>query len=901
MHDISNSVYTKYNNSLERMVIMLEKTRRVLMCSLLSVTMSSNFCLSIYAEETNTEEEIVENEVIEETTEDVIEEEIIEEEVVEETVTNESSDANPTYNGYTYQVTSSGAIQLIDYKGSASKLEIPSTIDGKPVKYIGLQVFAGNTSIQEVIFPDTMEQIADNAFKGCTNLHSITWGNNIWKIGSEAFWGCDLTEVVIPATVTSIGTSAFENNLNLEKVYYNPTYIDSIDGDLGCFKNCGQNIFGFELIIGENVQKIPDNLFRSAYGEDYKTFPKLVKITGGESLTEIGSYAFANCRVLTQAELPANVHNINSYAFFDCRSLNNITFSENIQYIGENVFKYCTSLVTLTFTGNAPIIEENAFADLYSISCYYPDANSITWEPVIKSNYGATYCEWIGQVNTSITTDTSSYRQIYKTQSWGLGNYSSNCTFEKTKQHYSFEGATSIGIKFEKGCETESGNDYAMIVGRDKTLKYSGEAFPTTPIILAGNSVDVGFVSDNTIQKAGFSAEIYPIYQVEKGIGEVTVTSPNWPENYPNECDMIQEFRFDGASRINVIFDPTSSTESYGGSNVVDYIEFFKEDGTSMGRYGGKNFGSGLFVNGSYIKIKFHSDGKDTDKGFSLQVKPVYDAPKQSDTVAGYSLSLSGDIGVNFYMDLTDTALKSPDTYMEFSIPGKSKSKVKLTDAKQYKIGENTYYAFPYFVSAKDMTQTVTARLYYRGILQNIFTYTVEDYAQYIISHPDVFETKVVDIAKAMLVYGKAAQQYFNYNTSNLPSIKQNLYPQDLSRFKGTVNATGSVKFVGSRLVLSQKPGLKLYFSGATSSTKFYVNGKEVPATLEGKSYCITISDINKMSTMYEITSTNLSMKYGIFSYGYRAQAFSSDAKYTNLNQLISAMYLYDASFWKTE
>ena len=66
------------------------------------------------------------------------------------------------------------------------------------------------TTIKKVTI--TGEKISDKAFYNCSNLTEIVIPNSVTSIGNYAFYNCSsLTEIVIPGTVTSIGDRAFYN------------------------------------------------------------------------------------------------------------------------------------------------------------------------------------------------------------------------------------------------------------------------------------------------------------------------------------------------------------------------------------------------------------------------------------------------------------------------------------------------------------------------------------------------------------------------------------------------------------------------------------------------------------------------------------------------------------------
>ena len=81
---------------------------------------------------------------------------------------------------------------------SATEIEIPSEIDGYPVK-----------------------RISDCAFKDCKNLKNVKIGKGLRTIGRMAFYNCSkLTEIEIPKTVIKISGSAFSWCKKLSKISF---------------------------------------------------------------------------------------------------------------------------------------------------------------------------------------------------------------------------------------------------------------------------------------------------------------------------------------------------------------------------------------------------------------------------------------------------------------------------------------------------------------------------------------------------------------------------------------------------------------------------------------------------------------------------------------------------------
>lgn len=105
------------------------------------------------------------------------------------------------------------------YTGNSSKLVIPDTYDGKPVTVIGRTAFSENDTLQEIVLPDSIEEIVYHAFSDCVKLEKINFPSSLNEIGEKAFFNCkSLTEITIPKNVNTIRKECFSNCHNLKKV-----------------------------------------------------------------------------------------------------------------------------------------------------------------------------------------------------------------------------------------------------------------------------------------------------------------------------------------------------------------------------------------------------------------------------------------------------------------------------------------------------------------------------------------------------------------------------------------------------------------------------------------------------------------------------------------------------------
>ncbi len=110
-----------------------------------------------------------------------------------------------------------GVMYLLGYTGSDKELVLPSIDEVKEVfgdfgdtYEIYEYAFYENTNITSVVIPNCVTSIGNFAFYNCYDLTSITIPESVTSIGGYAFYDCDsLTSITIPDSVTSIGNFAF--------------------------------------------------------------------------------------------------------------------------------------------------------------------------------------------------------------------------------------------------------------------------------------------------------------------------------------------------------------------------------------------------------------------------------------------------------------------------------------------------------------------------------------------------------------------------------------------------------------------------------------------------------------------------------------------------------------------
>ena len=241
-------------------------------------------------------------------------------------------------------------VTITDCHESATKVVIPSTIEGYPVTSIGEAAFGNCRNLTSITIPDTVTTIGYDAFANCTSLASITIPSSVIGIGNGAFYGCEsLTSITIPDKVTTIGEHTFNYCTNLTSITI-PNSVTTI-GE-GAFMHCSSLK---SITIPDGVTSIGKDTFYSC--------SSLTSINIPDTVTSIGIYAFYECKNLTHIILPDSVTTIGAWAFFGCTNLTNITIPDGVTTIDEFVFYNCTKLTSITIPDSVTSIREAAFGD----------------------------------------------------------------------------------------------------------------------------------------------------------------------------------------------------------------------------------------------------------------------------------------------------------------------------------------------------------------------------------------------------------------------------------------------------------------------------------------------------------------------------------------------------------
>lgn len=283
------------------------------------------------------------------------------------------------------------------------------------VTVIGEAAFYNCSKLESVSIPNSVTEIEGWAFEYCRSLKSVSIPGSVTSIGNSAFYGCsglekaefasiesmcaiefdreysnplycahhlyiggkEVTELVIPDGVETIGSYTFYNCTNLTSV--------SIPGSVtniyySAFGNCsGLTSVKIDTdadVSGASLSFTKDSALYGVLTRNTVSLKSAIKsgkipssVTAGNTftITAIGSEAFYDCSELESVTIPETVTSIGSYAFDYCENLKSVTIPNSVKYIEYAAFRNCGKLESVVLPSKLSSVNSQLFSGCTSL------------------------------------------------------------------------------------------------------------------------------------------------------------------------------------------------------------------------------------------------------------------------------------------------------------------------------------------------------------------------------------------------------------------------------------------------------------------------------------------------------------------------------------------------------
>ena len=295
---------------------------------------------------------------------------------------------------------------------SSIKTRIKKVNIGNGITKIPVGAFGGNENLEDISFPNTLEEICDGNFYS-TKITQIVFPQSLKKIGQSCFSSSALISLEIPDSVLEIGSSSFSNLSSLKKVIFHegletispvafnecplitelslPSTLKNmqysfqgstlehleIGGDGALFATSGStyinNISAKNTVIRGGIidngafynNSTIENLALSGSVKlngvrQFYSCPKLSSVSLENGITRIPAYCFSSCSKITEITIPASVTSIEESAFSDT-SLKNLEIANGVKFIWKLAFSN-TQLANVLIPASVIKIDKNAFS-----------------------------------------------------------------------------------------------------------------------------------------------------------------------------------------------------------------------------------------------------------------------------------------------------------------------------------------------------------------------------------------------------------------------------------------------------------------------------------------------------------------------------------------------------------
>ena len=350
----------------------------------------------------------------------------------------------------------------------------------------GLFTISGTGKMKSVV---NTVPVADQA-----SIKKVVIQEGVTSIASQAFYNLsNVTEVSIPASVTSIGDRAFSACHKLENIYVSADNENFSSEDGILYNKSGLWLICYPAGKTQESFSMPDKVAQINPGA-FEGNGYLKEITSFGRVTTVKEYAFYNCTALEKIVIPETFTSIGQYAFAYCTNVKEIVISKYIQ-IPAYCFYHNTLLEIIRFpaVSNSWTLGDHSFAECTHLKLIenpvkgkrgdykvyggttgtYPEDPTMVFDGSVYTAYGTTDERYLNVTLQSALFDSiypTHYCQTYKctaSKSAGLQvkvllenmdsayvkstNYKhrETATYDSTTLYYNYNQASNFyGLKF---------------------------------------------------------------------------------------------------------------------------------------------------------------------------------------------------------------------------------------------------------------------------------------------------------------------------------------------------------------------------------------------------------------------------------------------------------------------
>ena len=264
-------------------------------------------------------------------------------------ITVNASEDDLTYGDFQYKIEDDNSCTITDYDGMASSLSIPSAINGHTVKQIDTGALSDNGIITSVTIPNGVTTIGFSAFNGCIKLERIKFSSNLDTVCENAFNNTKWFNNQ-PNGLVYVGKVAYKYKGDMPRNTKITVKSDTVSISESAFKDCA-NLTA--ILIPSSVKHIDKYAFYNCQG--------LTKLNFNDGIERIENDAFGSCEKLTSVNFSETLKSIGAFAFVECKKLSEITIPQSVTSVGEYAFSGCENLASVTVSDDLPYVGGRAF------------------------------------------------------------------------------------------------------------------------------------------------------------------------------------------------------------------------------------------------------------------------------------------------------------------------------------------------------------------------------------------------------------------------------------------------------------------------------------------------------------------------------------------------------------